>query len=75
MRLQLTTLRRWSLVALAPLLLAGCPPADKRDVAPARTDGCTRMGQSCEVSPGKLGTCVEKTDCAGPGCFVCQSQH
>jgi hypothetical protein len=68
--------RRHPFFALAgALVLLGCPPADKRDVAPAVTGACTRMGQSCEVSPGKLGTCVEKTDCTGAGCFVCQSQH
>ncbi len=72
LRLQLT---RFGAVMLGALLLCACPPADKREVAPARPDGCARMGQSCEVSPGKLGTCVEKTDCTGPACFVCQSQH
>lgn len=24
---------------------------------------------------GKLGSCVERTDCAGDNCLVCQSQH
>jgi hypothetical protein len=37
---------------------------------------CARVGQSCEFSPGKLGSCVQRDDCAaGEACFVCQSQH
>jgi hypothetical protein len=65
----------------APVVLAalvvGCPPADKKDPTPTKTEGCTRVGQNCEVSPGKLGTCVTKEGCteAQPSCFVCQSQH
>lgn len=56
--------------------LAGCPPSEvkKREEPPSV---CTRFGQNCEVSPGKLGTCVVRDDCtdAPPACFVCQSQH
>jgi len=58
------------------LVLVGCPPAEKK--APPPTAGCSKMGQSCEYSPGKLGTCVQKDGCADttkPDCFVCQSQH
>jgi len=67
--------------ALAVLLacaaaLAGCPPAEHRASADASPAGCARVGQSCEVSPGKLGSCVARDDCRDPGgCFVCQSQH
>lgn len=66
-------------VALGPALLAvvllGCPPDDKRSPAPTAAGGCQKVGQSCEFSPGKLGTCVQKDDCKAGNCFVCQSQH
>jgi hypothetical protein len=62
-------------------LLPACPPSSTapQDAAaePAKAGGaCARIGQTCEFAPGKLGTCVQKDDCQGPGpCFVCQSQH
>jgi hypothetical protein len=62
------------------LTLTGCPPAEQKASGDASSSAapsvCTKVGQSCEVSPGKLGTCVQKDDCkeAAP-CFVCQSQH
>jgi len=60
------------------LLVAGCPAgsASNKPNEPART--CTKIGDSCLVSEGKIGTCVERVPpCAAPGadCFVCQSQH
>lgn len=37
---------------------------------------CQKFGDTCEYSPGKLGTCVELTQCeAGKSCLTCQSQH
>jgi hypothetical protein len=62
--------------ALAATLLA-CPPDDKKAPATTRapSGACEKVGQSCEFSPGKLGTCVSKDDCGAPPCFVCQSQH
>jgi hypothetical protein len=54
------------------LALSACPPSKEK---PAEIKPCTRVGQSCEVAPGKLGSCVQKDDCTGEGCFVCQSQH
>jgi hypothetical protein len=36
---------------------------------------CKAVGQRCEFSPGKLGSCVVRDNCSGPSCFVCQSQH
>jgi hypothetical protein len=58
------------------LLLAGCPPSAKRDAPDAAAGTCTKFGQTCEVSPGKLGTCVSQDNCSPAGaCFVCQSQH
>ncbi len=69
----------WTIAAA--LLLLGCPPDSKGDgkdkPSPATSQACTKVGASCEVSPGKLGTCVQKDDCpaASAPCFVCQSQH
>jgi len=60
----------------AVLALLGCPPDDKKAPVKAGTTGaCEKVGQSCEYSPGKLGTCVQKDDCTAGACFVCQSQH
>lgn len=59
----------------AALALLGCPPDDKRAPAPTPSGACAKVGQSCEYSPGKLGTCVQKDDCKTEACFVCQSQH
>jgi hypothetical protein len=66
-----------ALFVLSALLLAACPPADKEKRTPDAPAACTKVGQSCEFSPGKLGTCVSKDGCTdpGPACFVCQSQH
>ena len=64
-----------SWVAFAVLLM-GCPPDDKKNPASSSpTKACEKVGQSCEYSPGKLGSCVVKDGCQGDGCFVCQSQH
>lgn len=59
-------------------LITGCPPSSNNDRAqPAPSAACTKFGANCEVSPGKLGTCVRKEPCDGPdaACLVCQSQH
>ncbi len=57
----------------ALLVLSGCPSkATKSTSAPP----CKTFGQTCQYAPGKLGSCVYKTDCSsGPDCLVCQSQH
>ena len=58
------------------VVLLGCPPDDKRvPVQGGATGACEKVGQSCEYSPGKLGTCVQKDECKTGACFVCQSQH
>ena len=36
---------------------------------------CAKFGDSCEVSPGKLGTCIQREQCTGEHCLFCQSQH
>lgn len=66
---------RTLLVCLCAALFA-CPPAERKAPAPASAP-CSKVGQSCEHSPGKLGTCVTKDGCdeAKEPCFVCQSQH
>ncbi len=72
---------RLAVAASVALLLLGCPPKDDNNAnkaAPASSVGgaCSKIGQSCEFAPGKLGTCVQRDDCpAGGSCFVCQSQH
>ncbi|HEY3664591.1 MAG TPA: hypothetical protein VGL19_01280 [Polyangiaceae bacterium] len=56
-------------------LLTGCPQG--HDKPHARLPPCTRFGDNCEFSPGKLGSCVMRDGCtqAGSECYVCQSQH
>ena len=62
-------------LALASGLLA-CPPDDKKAPVPtANPKACEKVGQSCEYSAGKLGTCVQKDNCTTGNCFDCQSQH
>jgi hypothetical protein len=60
-------------------MLSGCPRSAGTSIGAgdaAASGVCLRFGQRCEVSPGKLGTCVARDDCNDPaGCFVCQSQH
>jgi hypothetical protein len=57
---------------LAIALLSGCPSKSNEST---KIEPCKKFGQSCQFAPGKLGSCVYKTDCAGPECLVCQSQH
>jgi hypothetical protein len=68
--------RLLSAAALLALGLLGCPPEGKREPAQKSDAPCSKVGQTCEFSPGKLGSCVQKDECAaGQVCFVCQSQH
>jgi hypothetical protein len=60
-------------VLLFALLLCACP--GKMDSKSSKPKPCERFGQTCEYSPGKLGSCVERTGCTGPSCLICQSQH
>jgi hypothetical protein len=61
---------RYLLGLLLLLAVTGCPggPAQK-------WEPCRRFGQNCEVAPGKLGSCVERTNCTSGNCLICQSQH
>jgi hypothetical protein len=36
---------------------------------------CKKFGDSCELAPGKLGTCIQREQCVGERCLFCQSQH
>jgi hypothetical protein len=60
--------------ALLALLLGGCP--SKQDAPRPATDpkACAHVGQTCEYSPNKLGSCVQRDNCT-EDCLVCQSQH
>ncbi|HEX7603188.1 MAG TPA: hypothetical protein VF316_16335 [Polyangiaceae bacterium] len=63
-------------LVLVALSLVGCPAKTERSAASdAAVPSCARVGQTCEFSPGKLGSCVERDECASPPCLVCQSQH
>jgi hypothetical protein len=63
--------------AAAMALCAGCrdsgAPAGGA-APPADPQTCTRIGQTCEFSPNKLGSCVLRDNCT-QDCLVCQSQH
>jgi hypothetical protein len=54
--------------------ISACTPKDKTSGHSTDPAKCTTVGQTCEYSPGKLGTCVARDDCTSD-CFVCQSQH
>ncbi len=56
------------------VVVAACTPKDKPSGTTSDPAKCTSVGQTCEYSPGKLGTCVSRDDCT-TDCFVCQSQH
>jgi hypothetical protein len=70
---------RFTAVLAGLALLCGCPRSERTSSSngdAAASGVCVRVGQRCEFSPGKLGTCVSRDDCNDPaGCFVCQSQH
>jgi hypothetical protein len=65
---------RWLAILFVGLCALGCP--SRSDMRPTPSKACTKFGDSCEFSPGKLGTCVALDPCTKSGdCFVCQSQH
>jgi len=65
-------LASWCGFSMMALALAGCPrgEAGKRTPVP-----CTKLGEQCELEPGKLGACAYRANCDGPNCLYCQSQH
>jgi hypothetical protein len=60
-------------VSIAVLFVACKTRSDS--AGPASTlPKCTRVGQTCEFGPNKLGSCVMRDNCS-EDCLVCQSQH
>jgi hypothetical protein len=51
--------------------VAGCPRGEGKRATPP----CSKLGEQCELEPGKLGACSYRANCDGPGCLYCQSQH
>ncbi len=71
------TVSRLGAAAALALLFAGCQTRSDAGggPTPATTpQKCTRVGQTCEYSPNKLGSCVMRDNCS-EDCLVCQSQH
>ena len=70
-------IRRALFLSSVLLFAMGCPPKDMKGTVDAAAKGaCAKVGESCELIPGKLGTCVIDDACTKQtGCFVCQSQH
>lgn len=62
------------LLALVLLANAACP-AQTASPTEGSAAPCAAVGQRCQVSPGKLGSCVLVDNCGRDNCFVCQSQH
>jgi hypothetical protein len=60
--------------ALVLALFSGCQPRGSAPAPSGEPQKCTRIGQSCEFSPNKLGSCVLRDNCS-EDCLVCQSQH
>jgi hypothetical protein len=56
---------------LVPLLAACTPSAANKSGDPPAV--CTKAGDPCTFSPGKLGVCTEGT--GGGATLVCQSLH
>ncbi len=55
----------------AALCLAACPQGDlKKEPEP-----CRKLGDQCQLEPGKLGACAYRGTCTTPDCLYCQSQH
>jgi len=68
-------------IAALPMLglfLAACPPASSSTEGSLQkpAGACTKEGQNCEYSPGKIGLCTSKGDgCDGGPCLSCMSLH
>jgi hypothetical protein len=59
-------------LAATALVLSGCPRGNVSKKAP---EPCTKLGQQCELEPGKLGACSYKANCTTGNFLYCQSQH
>jgi len=67
--------RLFSALCIVGLSLAATGCHERKVGPPVKPPPCTAFGQTCEFSPGKLGSCVQRDNCQGPDCFICQSQH
>jgi hypothetical protein len=61
--------------ALLALLFGTACPERVNPEGGQSLSACAEVGQRCEFSPGKLGSCVKLDSCTSGNCFVCQSQH
>jgi hypothetical protein len=61
-----------TLATLAALCGACGKPGHHQDDVPT---SCSKVGQTCSLPPGKLGSCVAPMSCTTADCLVCQSQH
>lgn len=66
-------LRDVAVSALMVLALLGCPGG--KGAVKKAPEPCRAFAQSCELEPGKLGSCSYRANCSGPNCLYCQSQH
>jgi hypothetical protein len=68
-----------TVLAVAVLALTGCPPTGSGSSGSRQSPvaACAKAGDSCEVSPGKLGLCTQKSDSCqgGAACLTCMSLH
>ncbi len=68
-----------TLRAVAVVLLCGgalgCPGKAGNQGKQAAPSVCTKLGEQCQLEPGKLGACSYRASCEGPQCLYCQSQH
>jgi hypothetical protein len=65
-------------LAFLAVWLVACPPASSSSEGSPQKPAsvCTKEGQNCEYSPGKIGLCTAKVEgCDGAGCFSCMSLH
>lgn len=65
---------QWIVAAAVAIAVVGCQSNGSGPAPASEPQRCTRIGQTCEYSPNKLGSCVLRDNCS-QDCLVCQSQH
>ena len=70
----MTSRRRVLSIVFTLVALAACQAPGSAPAPAGEPPKCTRVGQTCEYSPNKLGSCVMRDNCS-QDCLVCQSQH
>jgi hypothetical protein len=61
---------------LLPFVVIGAACAPKKyDDNQSSKAHCTRVGDTCEFTAGKLGVCIAPEGCTKSSCLICQSQH